>query len=54
MTRLPDFLVIGAMKAGTTSLFFDLSANPAIFFPEDKEPHRLANDRALTSAGRAA
>src|SRR5262245_21769816 len=34
------FLVIGAMKAGTTSLFNDLAQNPAIYIPE-KEPAYL-------------
>ena len=38
---LPDFLVVGAMKAGTTSLCSDLAANPEIFFPSVKEPHTL-------------
>jgi hypothetical protein len=33
MGRLPDFLIIGAMKAGTTSLYRDLLTNPAVFFP---------------------
>lgn len=54
MTRFPDFLIIGAMKSGTTSLFFDLLANPAVFFPEDKEPNNLAADDVLTEKGRAA
>lgn len=31
---MPSFLVIGAMKAGTTTLYQDLRANPAIFLPE--------------------
>jgi hypothetical protein len=51
--RLPDFLIIGAMKAGTTSLSRDLQANPDIHFPSVKEPHFLANDNVLTSAGRS-
>lgn len=51
---LPQFLIIGAMKSGTTSLFFDLMANPAIFFPDDKEPSTLATDDVLSAAGRAA
>jgi len=50
--RFPDFLIIGAMKAGTTSLFFDLSANPGIFFPEDKEPNNLVTDAVLTVDGK--
>ena len=35
---LPNFLVIGAPKAGTTSLHLHLRAHPAIFMPELKEP----------------
>jgi hypothetical protein len=54
MMRFPDFLIIGAMKSGTTSLFFDLLANPAVFFPEDKEPNNLAADEVLSRPGRAA
>lgn len=49
--RLPGFLIIGGMKCGTTSLFFDLAANPAIFTPDDKEPSDLTSDRVLTREG---
>lgn len=35
---LPNFLVIGAPKAGTTSLYVHLRAHPEIFMPELKEP----------------
>jgi hypothetical protein len=35
--RLPDFLVIGAMKAGTTSLYHYLAAHPQVFMPKVKE-----------------
>ena len=35
---LPNFLVIGAPKAGTTSLHLHLRAHPEIFMPELKEP----------------
>lgn len=35
---LPTFLIIGAMKAGTTSLHQYLRAHPSVFMPEDKEP----------------
>jgi hypothetical protein len=52
MGRLPDFLIIGAMKAGTTSLYRDLLTNPAVFFPADKEPGNLTDDRVLAEAGR--
>jgi hypothetical protein len=36
----PDFLVIGAMKCGTTTLYHDLLSQPAIFLP-DKESNLL-------------
>jgi hypothetical protein len=37
--RLPNFFVIGAMKAGTSSLYLYLSAHPDVFMPPDvKEP----------------
>lgn len=39
--QVPNFLVIGAMKAGTTTLFRDLENHPAIFIPQDKEPETL-------------
>jgi len=35
--RLPTFLVIGAPKAGTTSLHNYLGAHPEVFMPETKE-----------------
>ena len=35
--RLPTFLVIGAMKAGTTSLYHYLRDHPQVFMPETKE-----------------
>ena len=35
--RLPSFLVIGAMKAGTTSLYHYLHAHPQVFMPSIKE-----------------
>jgi hypothetical protein len=35
--RLPDFLVVGAQKCGTTSLFMLLSKHPRLFLPSRKE-----------------
>jgi hypothetical protein len=35
---LSEFLIVGAMKAGTTSLYADLATHPALFLPEEKEP----------------
>jgi hypothetical protein len=34
---LPNFLIIGAMKAGTTSLYSYVRAHPQVFMPETKE-----------------
>lgn len=36
--RLPDFVILGAMKAGTTSLFRWLEQHPDVAMPRDKEP----------------
>jgi len=52
--RLPDFLIIGAMKAGTTTLYRDLMTHPRVYFPLDKEPNNLCDDAVLTDHGRAA
>ena len=50
MVRLPDFLIIGAMKSGTTTFYWDLLANPRVFMPVDKEVHALIHEDA-TSPG---
>jgi hypothetical protein len=39
MTRLPDFLIIGAQKAGTTSLHVSLRKHPDVWLPRMKEVH---------------
>jgi hypothetical protein len=36
--RLPDFIVIGATKAGTTSLNYYLSLHPDVYMARPKEP----------------
>ena len=37
--RLPDFMIIGAAKSGTTSLYHYLGQHPGLYFPRDfKEP----------------
>lgn len=41
---LPNFLVIGAAKAGTTSLYFYLKEHPSVFMPSVKEPRFFAYD----------
>jgi hypothetical protein len=37
--KLPTFIVIGAPKSGTTSLFYYLKQHPDVFLPERKELH---------------
>jgi hypothetical protein len=37
--RLPNFLVVGAPKSGTTSLYEYLRPHPQVFLPERKELH---------------
>jgi hypothetical protein len=50
--RLPDFLVIGAMKAGSTTLYEDLRAQPGVYVAE-KELDSLSK-RDVDPAGYAA
>lgn len=42
MTAMPDFLILGAMKAGTSSLYQYLAQHPQIFMSSDKEPQFFA------------
>lgn len=39
---LPDFLIVGAEKSGTTSLFHHLASHPHVFAPSIKEPNFLS------------
>lgn len=43
----PHFLIVGAMKCGTTSLFYELAAHPDVYIPSDKEPDILHRGRNL-------
>lgn len=47
MTALcgPDFIIIGAMKAGTTTLFRWLEEHPGCHMPEVKEPEFFIDER---------
>ena len=40
--KLPDFLIVGAAKSGTTSIFNYLIQHPQIFMPALKEPRFFA------------
>lgn len=42
--RLPDFIIIGAMKSATSSLHVQLASHPGIFMSEPKEPNFFSDD----------
>lgn len=49
---LPNFLIIGAAKSGTTSLYHYLRQHPDVFMPEVKEPGFFAfKGQEMTFAG---
>ena len=50
MPRLPNFLVIGAPKSGTTSLYFYLKQHPDVFLPLQKELHYFSYEILKKSA----
>lgn len=41
---LPDFIIIGAAKSGTTSLCSDIARHPGIYMCDPKEPEYFVND----------
>lgn len=50
--RGPDFLILGAARAGTTALYNYLRQNPSIFMPAAKEPNFFAFEgESLNYAG---
>lgn len=51
--RLPDFLIIGSQKAGTTALYRALRRHPQVFMPSDKELN-VFFDRRRFGRGRRA
>jgi hypothetical protein len=49
LTKLLDFLIIGAQKSGTTTLFRLLSEHPEIYVPPGKEIPFFTDDVAYTA-----
>jgi hypothetical protein len=43
---LPNFIIAGAPKCGTTALYRYLQTHPGVFLTEPKEPHYFAEDLA--------
>jgi len=46
---LPNFLIIGAMKSGTTTLYHLLKSHPAIYMAEVKEPRFFSLEKNMAS-----
>jgi hypothetical protein len=46
---MPNLFIVGAPKAGTTSLYKYLSKHKSIFFPAIKEPHFLYRSRVKST-----
>jgi hypothetical protein len=42
--KLPDFIIIGAMKSATSSLHTQLAAQPGLFMSDPKEPNFFGDD----------
>lgn len=48
---LPDFLIIGAMKCGTTTLQAQLAAQAGVFMSTPKEPNYFSDDKIFAQGG---
>lgn len=46
---MPNFLIVGAMKSGTTSLWRYLQQHSEIYMPDEKEPRFLTSSRLIKS-----
>ena len=49
---IPNFLILGAMKAGTSSLYKYLAQHPQVFMSADKEPQFFALGEMEVAPGR--
>lgn len=47
MSRAPDFVILGAMKCGTSTLATQLRAQPGIFVTDPKEPNYFSDDEVF-------
>jgi len=47
MEKLPNFFIVGAPKAGTTSLYYYLKRHPDVFMSPIKEPNFFAYDETV-------
>jgi hypothetical protein len=49
--RLPNFVVIGAPKCGTTSLYYYLGRHPDVYLPRRKELHYFSSEQMVRLVG---
>ena len=49
---LPNFLVVGAAKCGTTTIFNMLQQHPEVFLPAIKETYFLIGDQSILGNGK--
>lgn len=49
VSKSPDFFIVGAAKAGTTSLWYYLNSNSNIYMLPIKEPHYFSTDIRLSN-----
>lgn len=47
MSRMPDFIVIGAMKCATSTLHVQLASQPGVFMSTPKEPNFFSDDEVF-------
>ena len=48
--NLPNFLIVGAAKSGSTSLYHYLNQHPEVFMPINKEPNFFVSDYQLQTS----
>jgi hypothetical protein len=51
---MPNFLIIGAMKSGTTALYYYLEQHPQIYMSPIKEPNFFCSEEQENSEGNSA
>jgi hypothetical protein len=51
---MPNFLIIGAMKSGTTALYYYLEQHPQIYMSPVKEPNFFCSEEQENSEGNSA
>jgi hypothetical protein len=51
VTTLPNFFIVGAPKAGTTSLYYYLDQHPSVYMSPIKEPNYFATEIRIGNIG---